>query len=221
MHFFKTAAVLIVSVICSSLVACPGANILHPKLNGASSWSEYEKSVTSSISNDQEQSFRNSVRQDISLSKRGKDLNLNCILFEPGALLLPIQVAAEILEEFYTHIAIKSHGEWAKNAPRIWIRITFGTIRLLMTATEGTTIPWDFVTGFAMDMLRLAKLGYTGMYTANFVNPTVGNAIWISLYQCTIGPFTDPAAIGVPAKVASCLNPTAQSWFPPTIIPTR
>ena len=203
------------------MAACPAASVLHPKFNGASSRSEYENSVTSSISNDCERFFQKSVRQDIPLSKRGKDLNLNCILFEPGELLLPIQVAAEVLEVFYNHVAIHSQGEWAKNAPRIWIRITFGTIRLLMTATEGSTIPWDFVTGFAMDMLKLAKLGYTGMYTANFVNPTVGNAIWISLYQCTIGPLTDPAAIGNPAKVASCLNPTAQSWFPSTVIPTR
>ena len=175
----------------------------------------------SSIRNDHEQFLRQSNRQEVPLRKRGKDLDLDLVLFEPEALLLPIGAAAEVLEAFYTGIAIKSHGEWAKNTPRIWIRITLGTISLLMTATKGSTIPWDFVTWFALDMLRLTERGYTGMYTANFMNPTVGNAIWVSLYQCTIGPLVDPAAIGAPAKVASCLNPRAQSWFPSSAIPTH
>ena len=92
--------------------------------------------------------------------------------------------------------------------------MTTGAIGLLMTATEGSTIPWDFVTWFALQMLGYTERGYTGMYTAYYVNPTVGNAIWVSLYQCAIGPLTDSAAVGAPAKVASCLNAKAQAWYP-------
>ena len=136
------------------------------------------------------------------------------ISFEPGELLLPLRVAAEVLETFYTEIAINAHGPWAMNTQRIWIRITFGTLKLLMTATDGAPIPWEFVTGFGLDMLRLTERGYTGMYTAGFANPSTGNAVWVSLYQCAMGPLTDSAAVGAPARSASCLNPHAQAWFP-------
>ena len=72
-----------------------------------------------------------------------------------------------------------------------------------MTATEGTIIPWEFVASFAMEMLKLTKLGYTGLYTANFVHPTMGNAIWVSLYHCVIGQLTNTSAItGTPVKGA-------------------
>ena len=134
---------------------------------------------------------------------------------------MPIEAAAEVLEAFYLDIALNAHTSWAKIPPRIWIRITLGTVRLLMTATEGTTIPWDFVTSFALQMLKYTELGYTGMYTAMYVNPAVGNAIWVSLYYCAIGPLTDPAAVGAPPKISSCLNPEAPSWFPSRGISSR
>ena len=156
-----------------------------------------------------------------SLDKRGHGRDLNLVYFEPKGLLIPIQAAAEVLEAFYTSIAINAHGPWANNTPRIWIRMTSGTIALLMTATEGSTIPWDFVTWFALQMLRYTERGYTGMYTANYVHPTAGNAIWVSLYQCVIGPLTDPAAVNAPAKVVSCLNANAQAWFPMRETPTH
>ena len=198
------------------MVTCPAASILHPKINGALSRSEYKNLVPPSISNGNEQLLRQSMKNDASLSKRRKDYVMNLVLFEPGDLLLPVHTAAEVLETFYTGIAIGANGDWATNTPRIWIRLTFGTIRLLMTATEGSTIPWSFVTDFALDMLKLTERGYTGLYTASFVNPTVGNAIWITLYRCTLGPLTDPAAVVAPARAASCLNPRAPSWFPST-----
>ncbi len=200
--FFKSASVLIISVIWSLMVTSPAASFPHAEPNQASTRVDHERILQASIS------------QVGFLDKRGKGLDLSLVSFEPGELLLPVQAAAEVLEAFYLGIAINSNGPWAKNAPRIWIRITFGAIRLLMTATEGTTIPWDFVTWFAQDMLKLTERGYTGMYTANFVNPTVGNAIWVSLYYCAIGPLTDPAAIRAPGNVAACLNPEAQAWFP-------
>ncbi|KAL9130684.1 MAG: hypothetical protein Q9175_006962 [Cornicularia normoerica] len=214
MHLLKTASVLTVSIVWSSMVVCLGASLLHPRPCGASTQSGHEKSTRSSISNDLERSLRAPVSRGGSIDKRGNDLNLALASFEPGELLVPIQVAAEVLQAFYTGIANSAHGPWANNTPRIWIRMTTGTIGLLMTATEGTTIPWDFVTWFALQMLRYTERGYTGLYNAQFVNPTVGNAIWVSLYQCAIGPLADPTGIGAPGKVASCLNANAQAWFP-------
>lgn len=196
------------------MVACLSAS-------SASTRSSHEKSARSSISKNPEKFLRTPLMQIGSLDKRGHDRDLELVYFEPGELLIPIQAAAEVLEAFYTGIAINANGPWANNAPRIWIRMTAGTIGLLMTATEGSTIPWDFVTLFALQMLGYTKRGYTGMYTANYVHPTAGNAIWVSLYQCAMGPLTDPAAANAPAKVASCLSANAQPWFPTRGTPTR
>lgn len=214
MLLFKTAPLLSISVIWWFMVACPSASLLQLRPSGVATRSDHEKSTRPSISNDPERFLRTSNTQIRSLDKRAEDLDLALASFEPGEILLPIQAAAEVLEAFYTGIAINAHGPWANNAPRIWIRMTTGAIGLLMTATEGSTIPWDFVTWFATQMLRYTERGYTGTYTANYVNPTVGSAIWVSLYQCAIGPLTDPAAVGAPAKVASCLNAKAQAWYP-------
>ena len=214
MQFFKIASGLNMAVFWSFMVACPTASVLRPNFSGALSRSDYENATRSSISNDCEPVLRRSGSHFGSLDKRNKGQDLKLVSFEPGHLLMPILEAAKRLEEFYSGIFIKSQGEWADNTPRIWIRIIFGSIGLVMTATEGTTIPWEFVTWFALEMVKLTERGYTGTYTANFVHPTRGNAIWVSLYECVIGPLTDMAAVTAPAKVVSCLNPQAQAWFP-------
>lgn len=221
MHLFKTTSVLIILVAWSFMVACPATSLLHPKLSRTSTRRYHEKSIRPSIGDDYEKLLPTSMRQVDSLNKRGKDLDLALASFEPGGVLIPLQAAAEVLEAFYSSIATNSQGSWAKNNPRIWIKITWGTIGLLFTATEGTTVPWDFVTWFALEMLRHTERGYTGMYTQSFINPTVGNAVLVSLYHCAIGPLIDPAAVGAQAKLASCLNPEAQAWFPTRRTPTR
>lgn len=221
MLFPKTTSLLTISAVCSFVVTCPAANIPHSNPSSASTWSGHRKYTRSSISRTYEPFLRTSSSQFDSYRKRDNSFGLSLFSFEPGELLIPVQAAAEVLEAFYAGIAINAHRDWARNTPRIWIRITLGTLKLVMTASEGTTIPWGFVTWFALDMLKLTERGYTGMYTASFVHPTVGNAIWVSFYQCTIGPLTDPAAVAAPAEVASCLNPNAQAWFPMRGTPTR
>ena len=217
MHLFKSTAVSTISVAWSFMVMYLVASLLHPRLNGTSTQIDHEKSSTLSVSDDQKKFPKTTVSQVGPLNKRGKDLGL-LVYFEPGGYLMPLQAAAENLVAFYTNIAINALGPWAKNAPRTWIKISWGTLGLLFTATEGTTIPWGFVRTFALEMLGLTKRGYTGMYTQNYISPTMGNAIWVSLYQCAIGRLTDPAAVGAPAK---CLNPEAQAWFPTRGTPTR
>ena len=221
MRFFKSAPLLTVSVLCWFMVACPAANILRPNPSGASTRSDHQSSGRSSISNAYEPLFRTSSSQFGSLDKRDDSHGLSLFSFEPGELFMPIQTAVEVLEAFYTGIAMNAHGEWRRKTPRIWIRITLGAIGLVMTATEGTTVPWEFVTWFALEMLKLTERGYTGMYTASFVHPTMGNTIWVSLYHCVIGPLTVPAAVGAPTTVGPCLNPNAQAWFPARGTPTR
>lgn len=214
MHLFKTTAMLIISVAWSFMVMCSVASLLHPRPNGTSTRNDHEKSTTSSVSDDQKKFLQTSISQVGPFDKRRNGLDLALASFEPGEYLMPLQVAAEVLEAFYTNIAINSRGPWAENTPRTWIKISWGTIGLLFTATEGTTVPWGFVTSFALEMLRLTERGYTGMYTQNYISPTVGNAVLVSLYHCAIGPLIGPAAVDAPAKLVSCLNPGAQPWFP-------
>ena len=211
MHSLRSTLVLTIWVLLSIVSA---TSIFHAQFKEASTQLNFESSARLSIGNDLEQDTQTPIDQVGSLNKRRAGQDLLLMSFEPEELLIPIQAAAEFLEAFYTYIAVNALGDWSKLTPRIWIRISFGTIRLLMTSTEGTTIPWNFVSYFAAEMLRLAERGYTGMYTAGFVSPTMGNAIWVSLYLCTIGPLTDPAALSTPAKAVSCLNPNAPSWFP-------
>ncbi|CAF9922731.1 hypothetical protein IMSHALPRED_005747 [Imshaugia aleurites] len=218
MHLIKAVSSSTVALVCSFIVACPAAGIIHPRHGEASTRNDYEKSARLLYP---QNLLRTSLSQFSSLDKRGKGPNLQLAFFEPQTFLVPIQAAAAALDAFYTGVAINSHGPWTTHAPRTWIKMTTGTIVLVMTATEGTTIPWDFVAWFALQMLRYTERGFTGTYTANYVNPTVGNAIWVSLYHCWIGPLTDPSGVGVPAKIASCLNANAQAWFPTTRPPTR
>ena len=217
MLLLKTTPLLTVSVIWSFMVAySSSASLPHLKASSASTWSDHKESTRASIRNHPEHFVRKPLSQIGPLDKRGNDLSLSLVSFEPLGFIVPVQAAARALEAFYTSIAINANGPWTSNTPRIWIKMTRGTIVLLMSATEGTTIPWDFVSWFALQMLRYTECGYTGTYTANYANPTMGNAIWVSLYHCAIEPLTNPAAIGAPATIASCLNANAQAWFPPT-----
>lgn len=204
------APLLNISAIWSLMIVCPSASVLRLRPSCASTRNDLEWPAGLSISRNPEMSCRQTDTHVGSLDKRGKGLDLELFHFEPGELLVPIQAAAQALEAFYTGIAINAQGPWSDNTPRIWIRMTSGTLGLLMTATEGSTIPWEFVTWFALQMLRYTQRGYTGVYSANYVNPALGNAIWVSLYQCTIAPLDT----GAPAKVTSCLNPNAKAWFP-------
>ena len=219
MLVLKTASVLSISVFWSFVVAYLDASLFLPKAYGASAQSGHRKSTGISINTGSETASRTPANQRGSISKRVNDFGVNdfgleLFVFEPKDLLLPIQEAAKFLNAFYSDVAINALGSWADSTPRTWIKMSAGTLALLMTTAEGNTIPWDFVAWFALQMLRYTDRGYTGMYTANFFNPTTGIDIWISLYRCTIGPLTDATGIGAPANVASRLNPNAQCWFP-------
>lgn len=214
-----------ISVVWSFVVVYLAASLFLPKPYGASAQSGHRKLTRTPINIGLETTSRTPANQPGSISKRVNDFGLNpfgldLYVFEPQDLLLPIEAAAKVLNAFYSSVALNALGSWASNNPRVWIKMTAGTLVLLMTAAEGNTIPWDFVAWFALQMLRYTERGYTGLYTAYFSNPTTGIGIWVSLYQCTIGPLTDITGVGAPENVASCLNPNAQSWFPKSR-PTR
>ena len=221
MHLSKIASVLIITIICLFMIACPAASLLRLSFSGTPSRSDYEKPGKTRISNDYKPFLQTSTSPFSSLDKRDGARDFTLVFFEFGNLFMLIQEAAEIFERFYTGIAHHSIGEWASFTPRIWIRITIGTLRLVMSATEGTTIPWNFVAYFAVEMLKLTERGYTGMYTATFLSPTMGNAISVGLYHCITGRFSDTTAGTAPARVESCLNPLAPAFLSSMGTPKR
>ena len=219
MLVLKTASVLSISVVWSFVMAYLDASLVLPKPYGILAQSGHRKITGTPINVSLETASQIQANQRVSISRRVNDFGPNAFglelyAFEPEDLLLPIEAAAKVLNAFYSSVALNALGSWASNTPRVWIKMTAGTLVLLMTSAQGNTIPWDFVAWFALQMLRYTECGYTGLYTAHFSNPTKGIGIWVSLYQCTLGPLTAPTGIGAPAKVASCLNPNAQSWFP-------
>ena len=219
MLVLKTTSVLSISVVWSFVVTYLDASLFSPKPYGTLAQSGHRKLTGSPINIGLETASRTPANQPGSISKRVNDFGPNAFgldlyAFEPQDLLLPIEAAAKVLSAFYSSVALNALGSWASNTPRIWIKMTAGTLVLLMTAAEGNTIPWDFVAWFALQMLRYTERGYTGLYTAHFSNPMKGIGIWVSLYQCTVRPLADINGVGAPENVASCLNPNAQSWFP-------
>ena len=143
-----------------------------------------------------------------------KRMDLDVLYFDHTHSLWPIEKAAALLEVFYTHVALNSGGEWGKNEPRVWIRITLGCLQLVMTATEGYTVPWGFVTYFALQMLTLTERGFVGAYNAYYVTPDGGGGILVSLVLRTIGPLTPADWQTSVSSAVSSLNAHAQSWFP-------
>ena len=219
MLVLKTASVLNILVFWSFVVVYLAASLSLPKTYGALAQSGHRKLTGIPINVGLEAAPRTPANQRVSISKRVNDFGPNAFglelyAFEPEDLLLPIEAAAKVLSAFYSSVALNALGAWASNSQRVWIKMTAGTLVLLMTSAEGNTVPWEFVAWFALQMLRYTERGYTGLYTAHFSNPSKGIGIWVSLYRCAIGPLTDTTGNGALAKVASCLNPNAQSWFP-------
>lgn len=93
--------------------------------------------------------------------------DLRLVAFDEGVSISPSLAAALVLERFYTDIARGAHGPWAaRYEARRWLRVTFGAIQLVMTATEPitaaevNTIPWSFVAWFAETMLHWTRRGF-------------------------------------------------------------
>lgn len=102
--------------------------------------------------------------------------------------------------------------------PRAWIRITFGSLQLVMTATRDHYVPWSFVRWHAVQMLLYAQRGYVGTYDAYYVTPHGEAGVIVSLTCQAIGALTSAAALAAAAANgdgALPLNPDAEVFNPP------
>ena len=104
---------------------------------------------------------------------------MRAINVQAVAQVLPITVAAQFLQNFYSTIAIKASGEWLSQPESDRLVFTSGPFQLTFSSV-GASIPWTFVKRMA-DMLReFACLGWTNLFDAYFVDvitETIGIAL--------------------------------------------
>ena len=104
---------------------------------------------------------------------------MRAINVQAFAQVLPITVAAQFLQNFYSTIAIKASGEWLSQPESDRLVFTSGPFQLTFSSV-GASIPWTFVKRMA-DMLReFACLGWTNLFDAYFVDAiteTIGIAL--------------------------------------------
>ena len=132
-----------------------------------------------------------------SVSRRA--LNLRLVQFDQG-FIAPIENARPAIAHFYTQVMLSSMGPWSTMKPRIWIRMTLGSLSLAMTATGGNTIPWEFVSSFAYEFLGFVNHGYVSTFEAFYTNPEGSAGIFVS-FACGTAKI-----LGTAAAVAASSN---------------
>lgn len=111
--------------------------------------------------------------------------DLSLIQFDHARTLAPIQLAAPLLHHFYTQIQLYARGPWSRITPRIWVKISLGSITLLLSATDGHTVPWSFVAWFAGFMVGCVDRGYVGTFDSYWVSPE-GEAGVVASFTCPL-----------------------------------
>lgn len=68
---------------------------------------------------------------------------------------------------------------------------------MVISATEGHTVPWTFVKWWAQEMLPLVQNGYVATYDAYFVSPNGDAGMVVSLTCNAIGALTSAATAAI------------------------
>ena len=157
----------------------------------------------------------------------GRISDLTLIHFDHGDAIAPSDIAARVLRHFYQQVALAAQGPWADTRPRIWVKITLGSIELLLMATHGHTVPWNFVSWVALFMLQYVRGGYVGTYDSYWVTPDGEAGVIVSLSCQAIGALASAATIAAAAAAAEAngggevlngnarpLNPNATPFNP-------
>ena len=137
------------------------------------------------------------------LERRTRLVDLTLLQFDHATALSPITIAAGVLGHVYTQVSLGATGPWTNDKPRIWVRITYGSIQLLFFATEGYTVPWGFVSWHALHMLQHVRRGYVGTYDAYYMSPNGAGGIIVSLTCGATQALISAAAVAVAASEGS------------------
>ena len=80
--------------------------------------------------------------------------------------MLPVAIAAEQLEDFYSVIALKIlTGQMAHRSPSKMVTLSIWDFELVFSS-ETMLVPWSFVQAFAIEMAEWSARSWTGFYEA-------------------------------------------------------
>ena len=124
---------------------------------------------------------RTSQAPSISLDRRGaKHLGQGWwMYYDTLTSLIPWQIAAAGIENFFQSISEKANGEWLSRDPQNYLEITKGDLKLEFYS-ELLPINWSFIADFANTMLHALELGFVSMFDMRIVAPN-GMAVYIHL----------------------------------------
>ncbi|KAF6239413.1 hypothetical protein HO173_002675 [Letharia columbiana] len=95
--------------------------------------------------------------------------------------LLPVQIAASVLESFYNVVIDNVRQKWIQQQqPVNSFTITWANIELEFSSAT-RTIPWNFVLAFAERLAHLTQRGFVGKYCIYYIHLPTGEEISIHL----------------------------------------
>lgn len=99
--------------------------------------------------------------------------------------LLPVQIAASVLESFYNVVIDNVTQKWIYMQPVNCFTITWENIELEFSSTT-RTIPWSFVLAFAQRLVDVTRRGFVGKYNVYYIHLPTGEEISVQLLiPCT------------------------------------
>ncbi|MCJ1458324.1 hypothetical protein MMC28_008695 [Mycoblastus sanguinarius] len=110
--------------------------------------------------------------------------------FTESQALLPIEITAPILEEFYQAIFEQAaRAFWGSDiyTPQTEFRLLYQQLQLVFLFSAGLPpIPWHIIAAFAFDMLQATKRGYTCAYTGRIQSP--GGKLYLIVLNAGMEP---------------------------------
>lgn len=88
---------------------------------------------------------------------------------------IPYTSAAPVLELFYRTLLFHTLESWHTRPPQPHLTLTMGRLQLTMTVVldldAPQPIPWAFVRNFAINMMAMTAMGFTGTYDMYYMTP--------------------------------------------------
>lgn len=109
--------------------------------------------------------------------------------------MMPIDSASGFLQQFFSTISerAKYGGEWSMLPEKNEFSIEQGNFRLIFTCI-GDTIPWSFVSEFALQLWKTAILGVTTLFETVYMDDAgkIGVMITLTLIENSSGSSNSP-----------------------------
>lgn len=88
---------------------------------------------------------------------------------------IPYTSAAPFLALFYHILLFRTLESWHTRPPQPYLTMTMGRLRLTMRVVSDLgaqqRIPWAFVRNFAINMMAMTAMGFTGTYDMYYMTP--------------------------------------------------